>query len=220
MSSVQYHGREGVSEDEGRDRLKRDSMWRRRSGWLQSARGLSYGGTLRQEGRNSQDERRPSNLRRLTRRVPREITAAWRRHKAERGTSLSAQKWRQIKAGLKMIGQRKKPEPTVDHVKSAELLAELTSGVPAALLLASMFQRDEHGSRRIPILLEQLKVRITDSHFDSHSGDRHLVFRIELEYGSGMTRMKWVINRTLKDFANLHIKYKLQIGTQKYIHLR
>ncbi|EAS36720.3 phospholipase D1 [Coccidioides immitis RS] len=225
MSSVQYHGREGVSEDEGRDRLKRDSMWRRRSGWLQSARGLSYGGTLRQEGRNSQDERRPSNLRRLTGfGNPSEgaegITAAWRRHKAERGTSLSAQKWRQIKAGLKMIGQRKKPEPTVDHVKSAELLAELTSGVPAALLLASMFQRDEHGSRRIPILLEQLKVRITDSHFDSHSGDRHLVFRIELEYGSGMTRMKWVINRTLKDFANLHIKYKLQIGTQKYIHLR
>ncbi|WEW60395.1 Phospholipase D1 [Emydomyces testavorans] len=224
-SSVPFHQREGVSEDEGRDRLKRDSMWRRRSGWLQSARGLSYGGAFRQEAGNPNDERRPSNLRRLTAFAhppdgAEGIAAAWRRHKAERGTSLSAQKWRQIKAGLKMIGQRKKPEPTVDHVKSAELLAELTSGVPAALLLASMFQRDEHGSRRIPILLEQLKVRITDSHFDSHSGDRHLVFRIELEYGSGITRMKWVINRTLRDFANLHIKYKLLIGTQKYIHLR
>lgn len=224
-SSMPFRSREGVSEDEGRDRLKRDSMWRRRSGWLQGARGLSYGGPFRQEGRNSQDERRPSHLRRITGFAqPSEgadgVSGAWRRHKAERGTSLSAQKWRQIKAGLKMIGQRKKPEQTVDHVKSAELLAELTSGVPAALLLASMFQRDEHGSRRVPILLEQLKVRIADSHFDSHSGDRHLVFRIELEYGSGMTRMKWVIHRTLKDFANLHIKYKLQIGTEKYIHLR
>ncbi|KAI1939888.1 Phospholipase D1 [Ophidiomyces ophidiicola] len=222
-SSMPFHAREGVSEDEGRDRLKRD--WGRRSGWLQTARGLSYGGNFRHESQNSQDDRRPSNLRRLTgfgnpSDGTEGIAAVWRRHKAERGTSLSAQKWRQIKAGLKMIGQRKKAEPTVDHVKSAELLAELTSGVPAALLLASMFQRDEHGSRRIPILLEQLKLRITDSHFDSHSGDRHLVFRIELEYGSGMTRMKWIINRTLKDFANLHIKYKLQIGTQKYIHLK
>ena len=119
-----------------------------------------------------------------------------------------------------MIGQRRRAESAVDHVKSAELLAELIAGVPAALLFASMFQRDEHGSRRIPVLLEQLKVRVADSEFDSHSGDRHLVFRIELEYGSGMTRMKWVIHRSLKDFANLHLKYKLHIGTQKYIQLR
>ncbi|PGH12567.1 hypothetical protein AJ79_04188 [Helicocarpus griseus UAMH5409] len=216
------HVRDGVSEDEGREILKRDKMWRRRNGWLQSARGLSYGGPGRPDG---QDERRQSNFRRITGLGgPSEnaegIAAAWRRHRGERGSSLSAQRWRQIKAGLKMIGQRKKTETTVDHVKSAELLAELTSGIPAALLLASMFQRDEHGSRRIPILLEQLKVHITDSKFDAHSSDRHLVFRIELEYGSGMTRMKWVIHRTLRDFANLHIKYKLQIGTQKYIQLK
>ncbi|EEH39580.2 phospholipase D1 [Paracoccidioides lutzii Pb01] len=217
--------REGFSEDEGRERLKRDNMWRRRNGWLQSARGLSYSGPSRPEGRGSQDEKRHSNFRRLAgfggqSDNPDGIAASWRRHKGERGTSLSAQKWRQIKAGLKMIGQRKKVETTVDHVKSAELLAELASGIPAALLLASMFQRDEHGSRRIPILLEQLKVHITDSKFDPHSNDRHLVFRIELEYGSGMTRMKWVIHRTLRDFANLHIKYKLQIGTQRYIQLK
>ncbi|EGE86305.1 phospholipase D [Blastomyces dermatitidis ATCC 18188] len=217
--------RDGVSEDEGRERLKRDNMWRRRNGWLHSARGLSYSGPARPEGRSSQDEKRLSNFRRLTGIGGQSdhgegLTATWRRHKGERGSSLSAQKWRQIKAGLKMIGQRKKVETTVDHVKSAELLAELTSGIPAALLLASMFQRDEHGSRRIPILLEQLKVHITDSKFDPHSSDRHLIFRIELEYGSGMTRMKWVINRTLRDFANLHIKYKLQIGTRRYIQLK
>jgi phospholipase D1/2 len=108
----------------------------------------------------------------------------------------------------------------VDSKKSAELLAELASAVPAALILASAFQRDEHGSKRIPILLEQLKVRVTDSRVDSSSGDRHLVFRIEMEYGSGMTRMKWIIFRTLRDFANLHLKYKLHLGTQKYIQLR
>ncbi|KAK2757869.1 Phospholipase D1 [Arachnomyces sp. PD_36] len=215
--------RDGVSEDEGRDRLNRDNAWRRRSAWMSTARGLSYGGA-RHETHHSQDERRGSNLRRLAGLGGPENTeglgASWRRHRTDRGSSLSAQKWRQIKAGFKMIAQRRKAETTVDHVKSAELLAELTSGIPAALLLASMFQRDEHGSRRIPILLEQLKVLVTDSQFDSHSGDRHLVFRIELEYGSGMTRMKWVIHRTLRDFANLHLKYKLHLGTQKYIQLR
>ncbi|KAH8428924.1 phospholipase D [Aspergillus melleus] len=207
--------REGVSEDEGRDRLNQDTTWRRRSAWLANSRGITQGGP---------DERRPSNLRRLTGFGPSEnaegLSAPWRRHRADRGSSLSAQRWRQIKAGLKLIGQRRKADNTVDHAKSAELLAELTSGVPAALILASMFQRDEHGSKRIPILLEQLKVRVTDSKIDSHSGDRHLVFRIELEYGSGMTRMKWIIHRTLKDFANIHLKYKLHFGTQKYIQLR
>ncbi|OJD19879.1 hypothetical protein AJ78_00239 [Emergomyces pasteurianus Ep9510] len=224
-NAIPRQTRDGVSEDEGRERLKRDNMWRRRNGWLQGARGLSYNGPGQPEGRGSQDEKRPSNFRRLTGFGGQSdhgegLAATWRRHKGERGSSLSAQRWRQIKAGLKMIGQRKKVESTVDHVKSAELLAELTSGIPAALLLASMFQRDEHGSRRIPILLEQLKVHITDSRFDTHSSDRHLIFRIELEYGSGMTRMKWVINRTLRDFANLHIKYKLQIGTRRYIQLK
>lgn len=216
--------REGVSEDEGRDRLRRETAWHRRSGtWLSSARPIA--GNAGNTDNNNNEDRRPSNLRLLAALGGQSgetegIREAWRRHKAERGSSLSAQRWKQIKAGLKMIGQRRKPEHTVDHVKSAELLAELASGIPAALIIASMFQRDEHGSKRIPILLEQLKVKVTDSRIDTHSGDRHLVFRIELEYGSGVTRMKWVIHRTLRDFANLHLKYKLQIGTQKYIQLR
>jgi len=210
--------REGVSEDEGRDRLNR----RRRHAWGGN-RGLTYVG--RQQDGTQEEHQRPSHLRRLTGLAgPSEnaegLAATWRRHRNERGTSASAQRWRQIKAGFKFMGQRRKGDNAVDNKKSAELLAELASAVPAALILASFFQRDEHGSKRIPILLEQLKVRVTDSRIDSHSGDRHLVFRIELEYGSGMTRMKWIIHRTLRDFANLHLKYKLHLGTQKYIQLR
>ena len=84
-----------------------------------------------------------------------------------------------------------------------------------------MFQRDEHGNKRIPILLEQLKLQITDSQkVDSKSSsERHLLFRIELEYGSGLTRMKWVIHRTIRDFANLHLRYKLQLKGEKYKQL-
>ncbi|KAJ5152874.1 Phospholipase D1 [Penicillium canariense] len=211
--------REGVSEDEGRAQLTR------RKRIALASRGFTYSGRQPQDG--TQDEQRPSQLRRLTglggpSENNESLAATWRRHRNERGTgtSASAQRWKQIKAGLKLIGQRRKPDNTVDNKKSAELLAELASAVPAALILASAFQRDEHGSKRIPILLEQLKVRVTDSRIDAHSGDRHLVFRIELEYGSGMTRMKWIIFRTLRDFANLHLKYKLHLGTQKYIQLR
>ena len=226
MTDIPGEARQGVSEDEGRDRMKSASPWRKGGAWAQASRGLSYKG--HKPSQQSVDERRPSNFRRAFTGLGSSADApesspfsSWKFNRGDGAPSVSAAKWRQLKAGLRMIGQRRKAENTVDHAKSAELLAELTAGVPAALLLASMFQRDEHGNRRVPILLEQLKVRVTDSqHAESKSGDRHLIFRIELEYGSGLTRMKWVIHRALKDFANLHARYKLQISAQKYIQLR
>lgn len=125
--------------------------------------------------------------------------------------SASAAKWRALKAGIRMMGQRKKEESKIDREKSAELMAELTAATPAVVIFASMFQRDEHGNKRIPILLEQLKVKIsdTDKNPSKNSGRTHAVFRIELEYGSGLTRMKWVIYREFRDFINLHSRYRL-----------
>lgn len=226
MTDLGAEGHQGVSEDEGRERMKRGSPWRRGSAKAHGSRGMSYKG--HKSNQPSTDERRPSNLRRAFTGLAGSADATegspfapWKFNRSEGTPSVSAAKWRQLKAGLRMIGQRRKAENTIDHAKSAELLAELTAGVPAALLLASMFQRDEHGNKRIPILLEQLKVRVTDSqHAEPKSGDRHLVFRVELEYGSGLTRMKWVIHRALKDFAQLHAKYKFQMKAQKYIQLR
>ena len=217
-------GRQGVSEDEGRARMSRGSPWRRGSGW--ASRGLSYSGVRKHSRHQSSPERRPSNLRRLTGlgssndNPDASSFSPWKLYGGERASAVSSAKWRQLKAGLKMIGQRRKAENTIDHAKSAELMAELTAGVPAALILASMFQRDEHGNRRIPILLEQLKVRLTDSRqVDTKSGDRHMIFRIEMEYGNGLTRMRWVIYRALRDFANLHARYKLQNSAQKIAQL-
>lgn len=125
--------------------------------------------------------------------------------------SASAAKWRALKNGIRMMGQRKKEESKIDREKSAELMAELTAVTPAVVIFASMFQRDEHGNKRIPILLEQLKVKISDSDKtpSKNSGRSHSVFRIELEYGSGLTRMKWVIYREFRDFFNLHSRYRL-----------
>lgn len=215
---------QGVSEDEGRDRLGRGSPWRRGTSWVYGPRGLGHHGNHNLSQQTPGEERRPSNFRRFTGLGgPSDGAEAvssfspWKLTRGDRTSTISAARWRQLKAGF--IGRRRK-DNTIDHAKSAELLAELTAGVPAALILASMFQRDEHGNRRIPILLEQLKVRFIDSQVDSKSGDRHMVFNIELEYGNGPTRMKWVIQRTLRDFANLHARYKLHIGAQKYIQLR
>lgn len=226
MIDMPGDSRQGVSEDEGRFGLNRGSPWKKGSARAHSPHGTSYSGAQGADVQETSEPRRPSHFRRLTglgafHDGPDPSPSPWKRHGGDRTSSISAQKWRQLKAGLKMIGPRKKAENTIDHAKSAELLAELTAGIPAALILASMFQRDEHGNKRIPILLEQLKVQLTDSkQTDSRSGDRHMIFRIELEYGNGLTRMKWVIHRALRDFANLHARYKLQIGAQRYIQLK
>lgn len=228
MGDIPEHQRQGVSEDEGRNRLAKQSAWKRR---LHSSRDITNS-TSRERGEDS-DGHRPSNLRRLTNfghsHDSDASPSAWRLRGTERASSLSAQKWRQLKASLKMLGQRKKQESTIDQAKSAELMAELLAGAPAALFLASMFQRDEHDHKKVPVLLEQLKIRITDSQRvskdgkdekDKSGGDRHLIFRIELEYGSGITRMKWIIHRTLRDFANLHLKYKVQEQTDRFKSIR
>jgi phospholipase D1/2 len=220
----------GLSEDEGRKRLNPPSTWTPRH----PLRGLSYGGQRKvsdgtPEGRES---RRPLNLRNLT-----TITSASghegeetetprtsrRRQLTERGTTLSAARWNKLKQKMQLsLGQSRKKPPTQDHIKSAQLIAELGAVAPAALMVASMFQRDEHDNRRIPVLLEQLKVKVTDTEVDRYRdpdaptpGDRHLIFRIELEYGNGINRMKWVLKRSLRDFANLHVKYKLHYSSEK-----
>ena len=221
MTDLPGEGRQGVSEDEGRDRINRSSPWRRGNGW--SPRGLSYAGNRKQSQQAPAEERRPSNFRRLTGVVATNNAAdgpsfsPWKLTRADRASTLSATKWRQVKAAVKTLAQRRKAEHTVDHVKSAELLAELTAGAPAALMLASMFQRDERGNKKIPVLLEQLKLQITGSEqVADRIGDRHSVIHIALEYGNGLTRMKWTVQRALRDFSNLHVRYKVQLGLQKY----
>ncbi|KIV96479.1 hypothetical protein, variant 1 [Exophiala mesophila] len=225
------HKHQGLSEDEGHRNLSREtSAWTPRH----PLRGLSYGGQRKPGDSTPEGQKRPLTLLNFAgitssrEAAPSDPTTpktpSRRKIMSERGTSLSAAKWKQLKNSLRLLGQTRKKERTPDHEKSAELLAELAAGTPAALMLASMFQRDEHDNRRIPILMEQLKLRITDSEVDkdrykeadvSTPSDRHLIFRIELEYGNGINRMKWVVKRSLGDFINLHAKYKLHYGSER-----
>ncbi|KAG6002057.1 hypothetical protein E4U21_003489 [Claviceps maximensis] len=135
---------------------------------------------------------------------------------SERASQFGVQKWKQVKSTLKLLRQKK--EDRFDYFKSAELMAELRAGAPAVLMLASMIQRDEHGNKRIPVLLEQLKLRVKDSaSVPDDDKDRHWIFTIELEYGSGPSRMSWIVIRTIKDIYNLHFRYKFALNNDKYM---
>ncbi|KAG6014671.1 hypothetical protein E4U43_006287 [Claviceps pusilla] len=135
---------------------------------------------------------------------------------SERASIFGVQKWKQVKSTLKLLRQKK--EDRFDYFKSAELMAELRAGAPAVLMLASMIQRDEHGNKRIPVLLEQLKLKVKDSApVPDDDKDRHWIFTIELEYGSGPSRMSWIIIRTIKDIYNLHFRYKFALNNDKYM---
>ncbi len=206
----------GFSEGEGRDRLTGRRNSRMGVGWTSRA------------GEEGEEAESPSGLR-LGRHF-RQLSAfdgvggvsdgdamSPRRpfFGAERASTFGVQKWRQVKGALKLLRQKK--EDQFDFSKSAELMAELFGGAPAVLMLASMIQRDEHGNKRIPVLLEQLRLRITDSTpAPDKDSERHWIFTMELEYGSGPSQMKWTIKRTIKDILNLHWKYKLALGNEGF----
>lgn len=135
---------------------------------------------------------------------------------SERASNYGFQKWKQVKSTLRLLRQKK--EDRFDYLKSAELMAELRAGAPAVLMLASMIQRDEHGNKRIPVLLEQLKLTIRDSSpIPDDDKDRHWIFTMDLEYGSGPSRMTWTVIRTIRDIYNLHFRYRFALNNDKYM---
>ncbi|KAK9459841.1 uncharacterized protein V1516DRAFT_678148 [Lipomyces oligophaga] len=123
---------------------------------------------------------------------------------------VNSSNWKDIRQSFRFINftkRKKDDERRIDHQQSTELIAELCAGAPAALILASSFLRDEKGQKRIPVLFELLKIRITDS---ARNEDRqHTLFRIELQYGSGVVKLKWLIYREWKDIFNLHSRLKV-----------
>ena len=210
-SPVDHRG--GLSEGEGRDQLARQGGTRRSSGWP----GI--------RGHEAEEIESPSGLRMThTRRKSAvgggmsdgdAITPRRPFFGGERASTFG----NKVKTTFKLL--RQKREERFDYYKSAELMAELRAGAPAVLMLASMIQRDEHGNKRIPVLLEQLKVHIGESTpVEDGDSERHWLFTIEMEYGNGPSRMKWTIKRTIREILNLHWKYKLSLNNEKYLTTR
>ncbi|MBW0478538.1 hypothetical protein O181_018253 [Austropuccinia psidii MF-1] len=87
---------------------------------------------------------------------------------------------------------------------NSELMTSLSNGILPVIMLKMSMDRDEHGQHRIPVLMNLIKLKISDSIHPFQA--THTVFRIELEYGDNL--LKWVIHRELRDFVNLHAAYK------------
>ncbi|ROW10026.1 hypothetical protein VPNG_06490 [Cytospora leucostoma] len=93
-------------------------------------------------------------------------------------------------------------------------MGELRAGAPAVVMFASMLQRDEHGHKKIPVLLEQVRIDITDSVVRGDS-ERHTLFSIHLEYGNGPNRMRWTVKKSIGDIVRMHLKYKGSVTTER-----
>lgn len=120
--------------------------------------------------------------------------------------------WKDLKNSLKfnILGSaKKKKEETTDksYLKSAELISEVAAGAPAAIIVATMFQRDDRNTQRIPILLEQLKLTLTDTSTNMKEKNRN--YQMDLEYGSGPARLRWSVRKEFKDFWSFHSKFKV-----------
>lgn len=111
---------------------------------------------------------------------------------------------------------QKNPSSTKNHkhdlikrsnIRKEMLLASLTAGAPVALLTSSIMTTDEHGVRRAPLLLQLLSLSMTDITTKPNTKKRK--FRIDLQYGIDDYSLKWTLERSLKDIANLHNKLKV-----------
>lgn len=206
--------RGGMSEGEGRDHLAgRRPGWTRGSSWIGSPRMATHNA----DDAESTQPRTPGHRRRISEMfgaggasdgdwltTPRRPFLG-----ADRAATFGAQRWKQVKHTLRMLGKRRTDQ--FDFYKSAELMAELRAVTPAVVILASMLQRDEHGNKRIPVLLEQLNLRVVDSRPEDSTSERHTIFTIALEYGSGLSRMRWTVTRSVREIWNIHWKYRLSL---------
>lgn len=130
----------------------------------------------------------------------------------ERYSTFTGHRWKQVKNTLGLL--RHKRGERIDYLKSTELMGELRAGAPAVVMFASMLQRDEHGHKKIPVLLEQVRVTIADSVVQGDS-ERHTLFTIHLEYGNGPNRMIWKVKRSMGDILRMHFKYKGSVTTAR-----
>ncbi|CCA73544.1 probable SPO14-phospholipase D [Serendipita indica DSM 11827] len=120
----------------------------------------------------------------------------------------TAPTWSRLKALLPQVVGTQGPaqSPTVAHKRQeVDIIHELTYSGLGPLLLRMWFERDERDERRVPILMHQLRIRVSDSIYPLSNSKA--VFRIECEYANGAAR--WVIYRQLRDFRKLNRHYRL-----------
>lgn len=86
------------------------------------------------------------------------------------------------------------------------LIAALLLGGPAISLLASCLCEDELGIARAPLLLNLLGIKVSDISRSPMTKNRK--FRIDLEYGVSHQRMRWSVEKNIRDLLYLHSRFK------------
>ncbi|PWN18006.1 phospholipase D [Microstroma glucosiphilum] len=127
------------------------------------------------------------------------------------GATTSSDRWALLKQRVQATGavakrraDKQKEQSRKRVLGGLDMTAELQSGILPVFMLKMALERDEAGHRRVPVLLNHLHLKVTDSVNPLHNTSA--VFRIELSYGDDM--IKWVIYRTLGDFIALHTHYR------------
>lgn len=104
---------------------------------------------------------------------------------------------------------KKAPAPEADDEATsnrANLVVKLLAlGGPLLNLLASSLCEDEFGTARTPLLLTLLGFHVLEMLTTKHN----IKFRIDLEYGIAEQRLKWSVEKTIKDLLYLHSRFKL-----------
>ncbi|KAG5513409.1 hypothetical protein PMAC_001473 [Pneumocystis sp. 'macacae'] len=118
---------------------------------------------------------------------------------------LFLQKWNALKSGIKLKNFKKKDKKDT-HI-SVNLISQLEAATPAVIILASVFQRDDNGRQRVPVLLDQLKINVLDA--KNTKSRSHALFQIKLKYGDGEDSVEWSVYKEWKDFLNLHTRYRV-----------
>ncbi|CAO1614671.1 unnamed protein product [Jaminaea pallidilutea] len=120
-------------------------------------------------------------------------------------------KWAVLKQRVQATGavakrreDKKRAQQKKRVLGGLDMTAELQSGILPVVLLKMALERDEAGQRRVPVLLNHLRLQVTDS--VNPMNNTQTVFRIELSYAGDV--MKWVIYRSMSDFVTLHAHYR------------
>ena len=116
-------------------------------------------------------------------------------------------KWHRLRLLLPHILPHDRSTSTQDRSvvvsNQVDITDELVVGGLSTLMLRLWFERDEKGHRRVPVFLDHLRIRVSDSLHPMHRSKA--VFRIECEYANGAARL--VVYKQLRDFISLHTHY-------------
>ncbi|EJD41463.1 phospholipase D [Auricularia subglabra TFB-10046 SS5] len=117
----------------------------------------------------------------------------------------SAPGWNRLKSILQRQPSLVQRPAAVVVAPNVNIVDELIGAGLSSIMLKMWFERDERGERRVPVLLQHLRIRVSDS-LHPLSGAK-AIFRIECEYANGQSR--WVVYRQLRDFLSLHTHYRV-----------